>query len=91
MRISQEKSQKLKSKRNKNWGKKRLSKEHEITTKGVMEISEEKTIGTEDISESIITEGTSLVVQLLRVHLAIQGMTVQSLIGELRPHMRQDN
>ena len=56
-----------------------------------MEISEEKTIGTEDISESIITEGTSLVVQLLRVHLAIQGMTVQSLIGELRPHMRQDN
>ena len=32
-------------------------------------------------------EGTSLVVSRLRIHLAMQGMRVQSLVGELRSHM----
>ena len=31
--------------------------------------------------------GTSLVVQWLRIHLAVQGKLVQSLIGELSSHM----
>ena len=32
-------------------------------------------------------EGTSLVVSWLRIHLAMQGMRVQSLVGKLRSHM----
>ena len=35
--------------------------------------------------------GTSLVVQWLRNHLPMQGMQVQSLVGELRSHMLWDN
>ena len=35
---------------------------------------------------SVVT-GTSLVVQWLRIHLAVQGTRVQSLVGELRSHM----
>ena len=31
--------------------------------------------------------GTSLVVQWLRIYLAMQGMWVQSLVGEVRFHM----
>lgn len=38
-----------------------------------------------------ITIETSLVVQWLRVHLAIQGMWVRSLVEELRAHMLQSN
>ena len=34
-----------------------------------------------------IPGGTSLVVQWLRPHLPMQGMKVQSLVGELRSHM----
>ena len=34
---------------------------------------------------------TSLVVQWLRSHLAVQGTQVRSLIGELRSHMTQSN
>ena len=33
--------------------------------------------------------GTSLVVQWLRIHLAMQGIQVQPLIEEVRPHMAQ--
>ena len=33
--------------------------------------------------------GTSLVVQWLRIHLAMHGTWVQSLVGELRSHMPQ--
>ena len=32
--------------------------------------------------------GISLMVQQLRIHLVMQGMQVQSLVGELRAHMR---
>ena len=32
---------------------------------------------------------TSLVVQWLRLHLPVQGVQVQSLVGELRSHMPQ--
>ena len=32
-------------------------------------------------------QGTSLVVQSLRIHLAMQGLIIQSLIGELRSHV----
>ena len=32
---------------------------------------------------------TSLVVQWLRICLAMQGMQIQSLLGELRPHMQR--
>ena len=35
--------------------------------------------------------GTSLGVQWLRIHLAIQGMRVPSLVGELRPHVLQSS
>ena len=35
--------------------------------------------------------GTSLVVQWLRILLPMQGMQVQSLVGELRSHMPQGN
>ena len=35
--------------------------------------------------------GTSLVVQWLRIHLAMQGTKVQSLVEELRSHMPQDS
>ena len=35
--------------------------------------------------------GTSLVVQWLRIRLAMQGMQVRSLVGELRFHMPQSN
>ena len=34
---------------------------------------------------------TSLVVQWLRIHLAMQGTRVQFLVGELRSHMSQGN
>ena len=34
-----------------------------------------------------INIGTSLVVQLLRLRLTMQGVRVQSLVGELRSHM----
>ena len=37
------------------------------------------------------TLGTSLVVQQLRIHPAMQGMSVRSLVGELRPHMPWSN
>ena len=33
--------------------------------------------------------GTYLVVQWLRIHLAMQGTPVQSLVGELRSHIPQ--
>ena len=36
-------------------------------------------------------QGTSLVVQWLRICLAVQGTQVQSLVGELRYHMPQSN
>ena len=35
--------------------------------------------------------GTSLAVQWLRIHLAVQGMWVQSLVRELRSHMPWGN
>ena len=35
--------------------------------------------------------GNSLVVQELRIHFAMQGMWVQSLVGELASHMSQSN
>ena len=35
--------------------------------------------------------GTFLVVQWLRIHFPMQGMRVQSLVGELRSHMLQGN
>ena len=35
--------------------------------------------------------GTSLVVQWLRIHLAVQGMWVQSLVGELRSDIPQSS
>ena len=35
----------------------------------------------------ITVQGTSLVVQWLRLHLPMQGAWVQSLVGELRSHM----
>ena len=35
--------------------------------------------------------GTSLMVQWLRIHLAMQRIRVQSLVGELRSHMPQSN
>ena len=35
--------------------------------------------------------GTSLVIQWLRIHLAMQEMHVQSLVGELRSHMQWNN
>ena len=35
--------------------------------------------------------GTPLVVKWLRIHLAMQGMRVQSLVGELRCHMLGSN
>ena len=38
-----------------------------------------------------MTIGTSLVVQWLRIHLPMQEMWVQSLVGELRSHMLQGN
>ena len=34
---------------------------------------------------------TSLVAQWLRIHLPMQGTWIQSLLGELRPHMLQGN
>ena len=34
---------------------------------------------------------TSLVVQQLRIQLAVQGMPIQSLVRELRSHMPQNN
>ena len=37
------------------------------------------------------TDGTSLVVQWLRIHLPIQGTQVRSLVQELRSHMPQYN
>ena len=39
---------------------------------------------------SVVT-GTSLVVKRLRIHLAVQGTRVQSLVGELRSHMPRSN
>ena len=36
-------------------------------------------------------EGTSLVVQWLRIHLPVQGMQVPSLVRELRSHMQWGN
>ena len=36
-------------------------------------------------------KGTTLVVQWLKIHLATQGIWVQSLVGELRSHMPQSN
>ena len=36
-------------------------------------------------------EGTSLVIQWLRIHLATQGTPVPSLVGELRSHMPRGN
>ena len=48
-----------------------------------MELSRGKTDG--ELEEAI--GGTSLVVQWLRIHLAIQGVWVPSLVRELRPHM----
>ena len=42
-------------------------------------------------SSKTLISGTSLVVQLLRIHLPMQGMWVQSLVGELRSHMPRDN
>ena len=41
--------------------------------------------------ESIFILGTSLVIQWLRIRLPMQGMQVQSLVGELRSHMLQGN
>ena len=38
-----------------------------------------------------ITAGTYLVVQWLRICLAMQGIGVGSLVGKLRPHMPQSN
>ena len=38
-----------------------------------------------------IQSRTSLVVKWLRIHLALQGTWVQSLVGELRSHMPQSN
>ena len=35
----------------------------------------------------MLNEGTSLVVQGLTFHLPLQGVKVQSLVGELRSHM----
>ena len=35
--------------------------------------------------------GTSLMVQWLRIHLAMKGMQIQSLVGELRSHLPQSN
>ena len=35
--------------------------------------------------------GTSLVAQWLRIHLAMQGTPVPSLVGELRSHMLRGN
>ena len=39
----------------------------------------------------IMVQGSSLVVQWLRIHLAMQGTQVQSLVRELRSHMPWDN
>ena len=36
-------------------------------------------------------EGTSLVVQWLRIRLAVQGLQVQSLVWERQSHMLQNN
>ena len=41
--------------------------------------------------KKILNAGTSLVVQWLRIHFAMQGMQVQSLVGELRSHTSQSN
>ena len=38
--------------------------------------------------KEIVVIGTSLVTQWLTIHLPMQGMQVQSLVGELRSHMR---
>ena len=38
-----------------------------------------------------ISLGTSLVVQWLRISFAMKGTQVQSLVGELRSHMPQNN
>ena len=43
------------------------------------------------ISSSKKITGISLVVQWLRIHLAMQGTQVQSLVGELRSHMPWSN
>ena len=46
------------------------------------------------LRESIRTqglEGTSLVVQGLRIHLLVQEIQVRSLVRELRSHVLQDN
>ena len=46
----------------------------------------------ENIKEFIVIEdGTSLVVQWLRIHLAMQGTLVQSLVGALRSHTPRGN
>ena len=37
----------------------------------------------------LIKSGTSLAVQWLRLRLSLQGVRVQSLVGELRSHMPQ--
>ena len=42
------------------------------------------------VKGSFISWGTSLVVQWLRIHLAMQGIWVSSLVGELRSHMKQN-
>ena len=41
--------------------------------------------------KKIQQEGTSLVIQWLRICLAMQGMWVRSLVRELRFHMLQGN
>ena len=38
-----------------------------------------------------IMEGTSLLVQWLRIHLPMKGTWVQYLVGELRSHMPRGN
>ena len=39
-----------------------------------------------EVQDQNVNRGTSLVVQWLRIHLAMQGIQVRSLVGELRSH-----
>ena len=49
------------------------------------------TSGKTDFKSKTVTRGTSLVVQWLRIHLAMKGTWVQPLVGEPRSHVLPSN
>ena len=54
-------------------------------------IKKEKQLKEKEKKKSKQISGTSLVVQRLRIHLAMQETYVQSLVSELRSHVKYSN